>query len=142
MIHLSLKDVLAMPDRKRATLMNYLSGFKSANLVGTTDAQHRHNLAIFNSVVHIGANPPYLALSFAQIPLSGILMTILKKLVTTLSMPFTKIFMLKRIKLQLNILKKLLNLKPLDLLLSLKVISLRLMFKKARLSWGYNFKKK
>lgn len=60
MIHLSLEDVLAMPDRKRATLMNYLSGFKSANLVGTTDTQHRHNLAIFNSVVHIGANPPYL----------------------------------------------------------------------------------
>ncbi len=60
MIHLNLEDVLAMPDRKRATLMNYLSGFKSANLIGTTDGQHRHNLAIFNSVVHIGANPPYL----------------------------------------------------------------------------------
>jgi len=46
--------------RQRANLMNYLSGFKSANLIGTIGSGSIPNLAIFNSVVHIGANPPYL----------------------------------------------------------------------------------
>jgi len=38
--------------------MNTLAGFKSANLLGTINESKINNLAIFNSVVHIGANPP------------------------------------------------------------------------------------
>ena len=51
-----------MPDRKRAALINSLSGFKSANLIGTANGGGQHNLAIMSSVVHIGSHPPLLAL--------------------------------------------------------------------------------
>lgn len=43
--------------RKRAALINCLSGFKSANLVGTTSASGQDNLSIVSSCFHIGANP-------------------------------------------------------------------------------------
>jgi len=52
----------AMPSRQRAALINSLSGFKSANLVGTADAAGRTNLAIMSSVVHLGSHPPLMAL--------------------------------------------------------------------------------
>jgi len=45
----------------RANLINPVSGIKSANLIGTTNADGQTNLAIFNSVMHIGANPPLLS---------------------------------------------------------------------------------
>jgi flavin reductase (DIM6/NTAB) family NADH-FMN oxidoreductase RutF len=51
-----------MPDRKRAALINSVSGFKSANLIGTASGDGQHNLAIMSSVVHIGSHPPLLAL--------------------------------------------------------------------------------
>jgi flavin reductase (DIM6/NTAB) family NADH-FMN oxidoreductase RutF len=38
--------------------VNSLSGFKSANLIGTISSEGKTNLAIFNSVIHVGANPP------------------------------------------------------------------------------------
>ncbi len=60
MIHLSLDQILNLEKRKRSNLMNYLSGFKSANLISTISEDGKHNVAVFNSVVHIGANPPYL----------------------------------------------------------------------------------
>ncbi len=44
----------------RRELINSLAGFKSANLLGTSNKQGNTNLAVFNSVVHIGANPPLL----------------------------------------------------------------------------------
>ncbi|GLS89180.1 flavin oxidoreductase [Psychromonas marina] len=37
--------------------MNSLSGFKSVNLIGTQNENQQTNLAIFSSVVHLGANP-------------------------------------------------------------------------------------
>jgi flavin reductase (DIM6/NTAB) family NADH-FMN oxidoreductase RutF len=58
--HYDLAAILDLPRRYRGTLLNYLSGFKSANLIGTKSENGRTNLAIFNSVVHIGANPPFL----------------------------------------------------------------------------------
>lgn len=51
-------DIDQLEDRYRARLINSLSGFKSANLIGTTDGKGNHNLAIVSSVFHIGANPP------------------------------------------------------------------------------------
>jgi len=41
----------------RANLINSLSGFKSANLIGTINNDGQTNLAIFSSVVHLGASP-------------------------------------------------------------------------------------
>jgi flavin reductase (DIM6/NTAB) family NADH-FMN oxidoreductase RutF len=67
-MYLSYDDMMAMPQLKRATLLNYFSGFKNASLIATMNNQQQHNVAIFNSVVHIGANPPYLG--FIQRPLS------------------------------------------------------------------------
>ena len=44
--------------RFRANLINSIGGFKSVCLVGTQDIDTKTNLAIFNSIVHIGAHPP------------------------------------------------------------------------------------
>ncbi|MDO6489246.1 flavin reductase [Colwellia sp. 6_MG-2023] len=46
-----------MADSYRAKLINSLSGFKSANLIGTVNKQGQTNLAMFSSVVHLGASP-------------------------------------------------------------------------------------
>ncbi|CAA0286719.1 conserved hypothetical protein [Alteromonas infernus] len=54
-------DIDALAQRYRANLINSLSGFKSATLVGTSDGQ-TNNLAIVSSVVHVGANPPLLGM--------------------------------------------------------------------------------
>ena len=52
--------------RKRAQLINSLGGFKSVCLIGTQNKEHQTNLAIFNSVIHLGANPPLIG--FIQRP--------------------------------------------------------------------------
>ena len=49
-----------MEQRKRAQLINSISGFRSVALIGTIDTDGQTNLAIFNSIVHIGSNPPLL----------------------------------------------------------------------------------
>ncbi|MEQ3638204.1 MAG: flavin reductase [Alteromonas sp.] len=54
-------DLDNLEQRYRANLINSLSGFKSAVLLGTTDGK-THNLAVISSVVHIGANPPLLGM--------------------------------------------------------------------------------
>lgn len=56
------ESLKAMPSRRRAALVNSLSGFKSANLVGTADANGHCNLAIMSSVVHLGSDPALLGL--------------------------------------------------------------------------------
>ncbi len=59
-LKLDSKEIMQLPTRYRARLINNISGFKSANLIGTRSGEGSENLAIFNSVVHIGASPPYL----------------------------------------------------------------------------------
>lgn len=58
----SQSDILAAEKFFRRNFINSLSGFKSANLVGTRNAEGHTNLAIFTSVVHIGATPPLLGM--------------------------------------------------------------------------------
>ncbi len=55
---LHFDDIMQMEQRKRANLINSIGGFKSVCLIGTTNNENQTNLAIFNSIVHIGANPP------------------------------------------------------------------------------------
>lgn len=55
------QQIARMENRYRARLINSLSGFKSANLVGTVDTDGQPNLAIVSSVTHIGSNPPLLS---------------------------------------------------------------------------------
>lgn len=62
MIIYNSKDFNEMEKRYRATFFNSLSGFKSLNLVGTKSVNGVSNLAPFNSIVHIGANPPYIGM--------------------------------------------------------------------------------
>jgi flavin reductase (DIM6/NTAB) family NADH-FMN oxidoreductase RutF len=56
----SFDDIMQLPSRYRANLINKVSGYKPANLIGTKSKSGQTNLAVFNSVMHIGANPPYL----------------------------------------------------------------------------------
>lgn len=58
----SLTDIRNMESRFRAQFINSLSGFKSANLVGTQNKQQQHNLCVVNSVFHIGADPALLGM--------------------------------------------------------------------------------
>jgi len=50
-------EIADLPKRYRTNLINSLSGFKSGNLIGTINSEGQENLAIFTSVVHLGANP-------------------------------------------------------------------------------------
>lgn len=50
-----------MDKRYRVHFINSLSGYKSANLVGSIDANGVTNLAILSSVVHLGADPALIA---------------------------------------------------------------------------------
>jgi flavin reductase (DIM6/NTAB) family NADH-FMN oxidoreductase RutF len=43
--------------RYRTQLVNCLSGFKSANLIGTSDNNGNTNVAIFSSIIHLGSSP-------------------------------------------------------------------------------------
>ena len=57
MKHLTSEDITALEPRFRARFINSLSGFKSANLVGTQDAKGITNLSMISSAFHIGADP-------------------------------------------------------------------------------------
>jgi flavin reductase (DIM6/NTAB) family NADH-FMN oxidoreductase RutF len=52
----------------RTKLINSIYGFRPVNLIGTIDGNCNENLAIFSSVVHLGANPSLLA--FVQRPIT------------------------------------------------------------------------
>jgi flavin reductase (DIM6/NTAB) family NADH-FMN oxidoreductase RutF len=56
------ENILAFEKLYRTNLFNSLSGFKSANLIGTISKEGKTNLAIFSSVIHVGANPPLMGL--------------------------------------------------------------------------------
>jgi flavin reductase (DIM6/NTAB) family NADH-FMN oxidoreductase RutF len=57
-------DYDALEQRFKAQFFNSLAGPKNLCLVGTQDAENRTNLAVFNSLVHIGSNPPLLGIVF------------------------------------------------------------------------------
>lgn len=55
-------DLSQLDKRYRVQLINSLTGFKSANLIGTANEQGETNLALFSSAVHIGADPALVGL--------------------------------------------------------------------------------
>ncbi len=61
---LTASELSRFASRYRANLMNTISGYKSANLIGTRSVEGINNLAIFNSVLHMGSKPPLLGLLF------------------------------------------------------------------------------
>jgi flavin reductase (DIM6/NTAB) family NADH-FMN oxidoreductase RutF len=57
MIHFNLESIGQMERFYRANFINGLSGFKSPVLIGTVNSKGDQNLAIFNNIVHLGADP-------------------------------------------------------------------------------------
>jgi len=58
--HFSSSDIKNLERFYRANLINSISGYKPANLIGTYSEKGIANLALFSSVVHLGANPALL----------------------------------------------------------------------------------
>ena len=59
---ISKENINKLDKLYRTNFVNSLSGFKSANLIGTISKEGKTNLAIFSSVIHVGANPPLMGL--------------------------------------------------------------------------------
>lgn len=60
MKHFNSKQLEALASRFKANLINSCTGYKSCNLIATKSNEGITNIAIFNSVIHIGSNPPML----------------------------------------------------------------------------------
>ena len=58
----SSKELAEQDKRYRTNFINSLSGFKSLQLLGSINQEGQSNLAVFNSIFHVGANPPYIGL--------------------------------------------------------------------------------
>lgn len=55
--NLNKADIEKLDKVPRLKMMNSLSGYKSATLIGTISSDQKTNLAIFSSVTHFGSNP-------------------------------------------------------------------------------------
>lgn len=56
-MRITKKEIEQLEQRYRTAFVNSLAGFRQAVLVGTTSIDGNSNLAIFNSLIHLGANP-------------------------------------------------------------------------------------
>ena len=54
------EDIDTLEKIFKINLINSCSGFKSANLLGSTSKEGISNVAVFSSVIHLGSNPPTL----------------------------------------------------------------------------------
>lgn len=54
------EDIDSFDPIHKINLMNSLSGYKSANLIGSISSNAQENVAVFSSIVHLGSNPPLL----------------------------------------------------------------------------------
>ena len=61
-MHLKTISIAGMEKRARAAFVNSLSGFKSANLIVTSNGEGATNLAIMSSLTHLGSHPPLFSL--------------------------------------------------------------------------------
>lgn len=67
MIHFNREEIQRMEKPFRTNFINSLTGFKSANLIGSISQDGKLNLAIFSSAVHVGANPALIGLIFRPV---------------------------------------------------------------------------
>jgi flavin reductase (DIM6/NTAB) family NADH-FMN oxidoreductase RutF len=67
-MHFDRTDIDTLEQRYRGNLINCLSGFKPAVLVGTKSTEGQTNLAIFSNLLHLGANPALLGLLVRPAP--------------------------------------------------------------------------
>ena len=61
-MHLDLSSILVLEKRYRTTLINSMSGYRSVHLCGTINKEGTSNLAVLNSVIHLGSHPPLLGM--------------------------------------------------------------------------------
>lgn len=61
-MNISKDDLEQFEQRYRTAFVNSLAGFRQVVLVGTKSEDGRSNLAIFNSLIHLGSNPALLGL--------------------------------------------------------------------------------
>tara|TARA_S200000501_G_scaffold375473_1_gene427606 strand:+ start:1451 stop:2071 length:621 start_codon:yes stop_codon:yes gene_type:complete len=59
-MHYREEDIENLEKVFRINLINSCSGYKSANLIGSSSETSINNLAIFSSITHLGSNPPLL----------------------------------------------------------------------------------
>jgi flavin reductase (DIM6/NTAB) family NADH-FMN oxidoreductase RutF len=62
--HISFDEIMNMEKQERVHFANSLSGFKSVCLIGTLNNKNQTNLAIIDSLIHIGSNPPLFGMIF------------------------------------------------------------------------------
>jgi len=58
------EQILNMEKQDRVHFANSLGGFKSVVLIGTQNKKSQTNLAIIDSILHIGSNPPLFGMVF------------------------------------------------------------------------------
>lgn len=58
----------SMAKLPRLNLINSVTGYKSANLIGTISSENILNVAIISSVTHLGSNPPLLGFMIRPMP--------------------------------------------------------------------------
>jgi flavin reductase (DIM6/NTAB) family NADH-FMN oxidoreductase RutF len=61
---ISKQSILGFEKPYRTHFVNSLAGYKQPVLVSTVSAQRQVNLAVFNSLIHVGAHPPLFGLMF------------------------------------------------------------------------------
>ena len=61
---ISFDQIMNMEKQERVHFANSLGGFKSVGLIGTKNKNNQTNLAIVDSILHIGSNPPLFGIVF------------------------------------------------------------------------------
>ena len=61
---ITFEQIMNMEKQERVHFANSLSGFKSVGLIGTQNKAGQTNLAIVDSILHIGSNPPLFGMIF------------------------------------------------------------------------------
>ena len=60
MQYFNLDDIQGFSKMYRLNLINSITGYKSANMIGTRSNSGEENVAIFSSITHLGSNPALL----------------------------------------------------------------------------------
>ena len=61
---ITYEQIMNMEKQERVHFANSLGGFKSVGLIGTQNNSGQTNLAIVDSILHIGSNPPLFGMIF------------------------------------------------------------------------------
>ena len=60
MQHFNLEDIKAFSKIYRLNMINSVTGYKSANMIGTKSSSGKENVAVFSSITHLGSDPALL----------------------------------------------------------------------------------